>query len=44
MARKIDVDQHEQHKAAIAEAVWRLVARSGLVLRSGLVARSGWRR
>ncbi|WP_309110533.1 TetR family transcriptional regulator [Saccharothrix sp.] len=30
MARKIDPDQREQHKAAIAEAVWRLVARSGL--------------
>ncbi|NUT92647.1 MAG: TetR family transcriptional regulator [Saccharothrix sp.] len=30
MARTVDVDQHEQHKAAIAEAVWRLVARSGL--------------
>ncbi|RKT55101.1 TetR/AcrR family transcriptional regulator [Saccharothrix australiensis] len=30
MARTIDVEQHERHKADIAGAVWRLVARAGL--------------
>ncbi|WP_186763470.1 TetR/AcrR family transcriptional regulator [Lentzea tibetensis] len=30
MARKVDVEQHEQRKEAIVQAVWRLVARAGL--------------